>query len=644
MPAVLKVTWGGVVSCNDLGGVQELRDAIVAAVQGSSRFPAVGYRLSPQEECLQRSLKRMKEEGKYHTTRDELWGMWMSCMGDLKVVVPGNHAKVMTDLLLKNHQAGTLFDACGFIHLEPLRLLNLVEPLSSARLEECSKTEEWMKGIKRVEQGDIGGSFTAHNMDIQEDEQLFIHGGILSSQYLRCLWYLWEGGGQAMASGLEGDAFFAAMEQTMVYQGIIIPIQGQARYMESNAAAGEAHLAVGNGWFWGGLARIYFTLTGYSNVVQQSMFVVPSRFHANRVTAVMKRFLQAKKSFIYRGVFTFAPAVPRTTLFDYVAACLRRKTEVMPVEVMTCSKQAVHISVDSVEVLVTAGWQCMAIYTTSSNDRDCKQVLGHMVNWFKELVRDSFSGLMVTPPVAREWRSINSSNHHLAQELGLLGHNQPYDVFLSHAGPQKWGIVDLLHKLLWCNGVVAFMDRENLEPSGNAGDDMLRAAWTAAVAVVVLSPEFLCRRWCLIELSIFMRRLGGEGGIPVKVVPLFYRLTPNECSNPLNMVENYTSVKQQWVEWSTAIPMEESREGDSNSMPRQLLRWLSGSWWQQRKPSAREEEAWLGDGKAAWPGKWQELLPNLVRVAEVTGLERSMHQYDLAFAEAAKDAVMRCLA
>lgn len=102
-----------------------------------------------------------------------------------------------------------------------------------------------------------------------------------------------------------------------------------------------------------------------------------------------------------------------------------------------------------------------------------------------------------------------------------------YDVFISHAGPDKGPIAQHIYSELKALGFTVFFDREELRPGQNAPRRMVHAMRTAKIAIVILSPEFAVRKWTMKELMCFLER----GEDEVVIIPVFYRLTLTDCWN-----------------------------------------------------------------------------------------------------------------
>jgi hypothetical protein len=89
-----------------------------------------------------------------------------------------------------------------------------------------------------------------------------------------------------------------------------------------------------------------------------------------------------------------------------------------------------------------------------------------------------------------------------------------YDVFISHCGMDcKKDFADLLRDDFERAGVRCFFDEHALVVGDVAADMMLVAMEEATYGVVIISPGFWEREWCMKELETFVRR--------GKIVPVF---------------------------------------------------------------------------------------------------------------------------
>jgi hypothetical protein len=82
-----------------------------------------------------------------------------------------------------------------------------------------------------------------------------------------------------------------------------------------------------------------------------------------------------------------------------------------------------------------------------------------------------------------------------------------YDVFISHCGvDSKRDFAILLKTELERVGLRCFFDDASLEVGDKAADRMLEAMENARYGVVIISPGFYTREWCVKELQTFVRR------------------------------------------------------------------------------------------------------------------------------------------
>jgi hypothetical protein len=89
-----------------------------------------------------------------------------------------------------------------------------------------------------------------------------------------------------------------------------------------------------------------------------------------------------------------------------------------------------------------------------------------------------------------------------------------YDVFISHCGEDcKRDFAVWLKLELEKAGLQCFLDEGSLKAGANAPDRMLNAMQTAKYGIVILSPGFFRREWCIKELQTFVDR--------ERIVPIF---------------------------------------------------------------------------------------------------------------------------
>jgi len=130
-----------------------------------------------------------------------------------------------------------------------------------------------------------------------------------------------------------------------------------------------------------------------------------------------------------------------------------------------------------------------------------------------------------------------------------------YDVFLSHSGTEKRGIVSIVRQRLVENyHLKVFVDYESLQFGDYAPTVMEQAAWTTPVGLFVLSKDFLQREWPEKELRIFLQRSNMGTNRNVKIVPFFYKVAPRD-NNPsltpeqralLQEVSKFTGLEKHW--------------------------------------------------------------------------------------------------
>lgn len=105
------------------------------------------------------------------------------------------------------------------------------------------------------------------------------------------------------------------------------------------------------------------------------------------------------------------------------------------------------------------------------------------------------------------------------------------DVFLSHSGTQN-DFVRQLHRDLTRQHVSCFFDEDqNSLPLAQRFPPLIfRAAETCKIAVLVLSKEFVRSKWPMLELSAFISAMNSEKNPNLKLLPIFFMITPKELS------------------------------------------------------------------------------------------------------------------
>ncbi|CDF36581.1 WD40-repeat containing protein [Chondrus crispus] len=146
------------------------------------------------------------------------------------------------------------------------------------------------------------------------------------------------------------------------------------------------------------------------------------------------------------------------------------------------------------------------------------------------------------------------------------------DVFISHAGPDKLLIADLLSEKLQAHGLNCFLDKISMEPGDYARDEMTKAMESAKVGVFILSPEFAARKWTMRELRCFLRRrieAIRSGMRPPTLIPVFYRLSIRECRE-LDPNRYWDDERKNIFEVEKFFSDERQREASTDTVKREL--------------------------------------------------------------------------
>jgi hypothetical protein len=123
-----------------------------------------------------------------------------------------------------------------------------------------------------------------------------------------------------------------------------------------------------------------------------------------------------------------------------------------------------------------------------------------------------------------------------SSEARLVKHK----IFLSHAGAQK-AFVEQLYVDLEARGYFStfFDQREQSLPKGKDFAPLIReAAQLCHAAVVVLSEEFLCSKWPMIELAEF-HGAQQAGNQRLNMLPVFYKLSVDDLCD--------RSIEDRWM-------------------------------------------------------------------------------------------------
>lgn len=185
----------------------------------------------------------------------------------------------------------------------------------------------------------------------------------------------------------------------------------------------------------------------------------------------------------------------------------------------------------------------------NSSHSDCGDAATVEIELSDKWMREAGSGIL--PPGEEAscescWRPWNSTEiavllyHRKPEAAADICGVQPvmalpkYEVFISHAGPDKLSLAEPLCHGLAFHKVQAFLDKEGLRiHQGTTPEKMVRAMREARVAVFVLSPEFAAREWPMKELRHFLKRdkeCQAKGSVRPVMLPVFFRLTVHDCA------------------------------------------------------------------------------------------------------------------
>lgn len=140
-----------------------------------------------------------------------------------------------------------------------------------------------------------------------------------------------------------------------------------------------------------------------------------------------------------------------------------------------------------------------------------------------------------------ECREVWELNDVMEMDDGRGPECMKYDVFISHAKQEKVCVAYPLVEELRKYGSRSFLDFEEVSISRSTREQIFEAMHRSKAAVFVLSENFATRPWPIRELKYFLevwekaRKEGRDGPV---LVPLFYKLTANECKEG-NLVEEY---------------------------------------------------------------------------------------------------------
>ncbi|XP_057824269.1 uncharacterized protein LOC131036401 isoform X1 [Cryptomeria japonica] len=139
------------------------------------------------------------------------------------------------------------------------------------------------------------------------------------------------------------------------------------------------------------------------------------------------------------------------------------------------------------------------------------------------------------------------------------------DVFLCHSGKQKIPVREL-HKELTNKGVSCFFDEDpqRLPLAEKFPARIFEAAEKCRIAVLVISKDFIHSKWPMLELSALLKAKSSGKNPHMKILPLFFMLSPNSLSD-------FTVDNQAWkdlgisdqdrVEWHSTLKEIKSIKG-----------------------------------------------------------------------------------
>ena len=151
-------------------------------------------------------------------------------------------------------------------------------------------------------------------------------------------------------------------------------------------------------------------------------------------------------------------------------------------------------------------------------------------------------------------------------------------------------IAEPLFDALVANGLKIFLDKRELHPGQNAPQKMDGAMERARIAVVILSPQFAGRPCTMKELLCFLRCFRSAGERGVIIIPVFYRLTLEDCRNALMVTDgdgNKVLMTEEFLQrmaWNSEYGIADVVQGLREMRELQVLRILK---MQQTKTETR---------------------------------------------------------
>ena len=156
----------------------------------------------------------------------------------------------------------------------------------------------------------------------------------------------------------------------------------------------------------------------------------------------------------------------------------------------------------------------------------------------------SKSGRTTMDIAKRHWWESEAMEDLLASHGGRLRANLPYEpasetlkIFLGHAGEEKGFARELrkaIEKKKYELNLDCFLDETHLSDyPGPISDSLTAAIDDTDLGVFLLSPNFVAKKWPMLELQGFLRRLKtgsrGPGAKVPSLFPVFFQLTTEEC-------------------------------------------------------------------------------------------------------------------
>lgn len=189
-----------------------------------------------------------------------------------------------------------------------------------------------------------------------------------------------------------------------------------------------------------------------------------------------------------------------------------------------------------------------------------------------------------------------------------------YDVFISHCGVDcKRDFAVWLKTELENVGIRCFFDEHSLEVGGDPAAKMLDAMETAEYGIVILSPGFFQREWCMKELQTFVRR--------GKVVPVFFG-----AFDEVQKARRAAIAGQVWTGFKQFVRTEEEFVATANASTQTTgVRLAEIGWWSSCVRKVRDEMLrMLGKEKGGILLSNDELLvgqyEHLVKVKQLLGI------------------------